>query len=164
MTCATISVMKENDWFDKIAGARHSGAEAHLLLEIMRAGKSLLSVFSREMGLPMSQIHLLRVMAGAPRGGIGVLEIARTMGINGAAITRLVKKMEERGLVIRRADKFDGRKSYLRLSAKGRALFLQIHQRIHEFEDSLIADMDKKEIETAKGILFQLRIALEKHY
>jgi DNA-binding MarR family transcriptional regulator len=104
------------------------------------------------------------VIAGAPRGGIGVLEIARTMGINGAAITRLVKKMEERGLVIRRADKLDGRKSYLRLSAKGRALLLQIHQRMHEFEDSLIADIDKKEIEIAKGILFQLRIALEKHY
>lgn len=156
--------MKESDWFDIPAGLRHSGTEAHLILEIMHTYKSLLSVFSREMGLPMSQILLLRVLAGAPRGGIGVLEIARTMGINGAAITRLVKKMQERGLVLRRADKYDGRKSYLRLSAKGRTLFLEIHQRLHEFEDLLIADLDKKEIETAKGILFQLRTALEKHH
>ena len=155
--------MKEVDWFDKILGARHSGAEAHLILEMMHTSKALLSVFSREMGLPMSQILLLRVMAGAPRGGIGVLEIARTMGINGAAITRLVKKMEDRGLVIRRADKYDGRKSYLRLSAKGRALFLQVHQRIHEFEDLLIADLEKEDIETVKRVLVQLRTAIKKH-
>jgi DNA-binding MarR family transcriptional regulator len=103
-------------------------------------------------------------MAGASRKGIGVLEIARIMGINGAAITRQIKKMEERGLVIRRADKYDGRKNYLRLSAKGRALFLQIHQRIHEFEDLLTNDLEQEDIETVKRVFAQLRTAIKKRY
>jgi DNA-binding MarR family transcriptional regulator len=156
--------MKEFDWFDNVTGLPHSGAEAHLILEIMHTSKSLLSVFSREMGLPMSQLLLLRVMAGASRKGIGVLEIARIMGINGAAITRQIKKMEEGGLVIRRADKYDGRKSYLRLSAKGRALFLQIHQRVHEFEDLLTTDLEQEDVETIKRFFVQLRTAIKKHY
>jgi len=155
--------MKEFDWFDNVTGLPHQGAEAHLVLEIMHTSKSLLSVFSREMGLSMSQLLLLRVMAGASRKGIGVLEIARRMGINGAAITRQIKKMEEGGLVIRRADKHDGRKSYLRLSAKGRALFLEIHQRVHEFEDLLITDLEKEDIETVKRVLVQLQTAIKKH-
>ena len=156
--------MKELDWFYNVSGLRHSGSEAHLILEIMHTNKSLLSAFSREMGVPMSRLVLLRVLAGAPRGGIGILEIARMMGINAAAITRQIRKMEERGLVIRRADKYDGRKSYLRLSAKGRALFRQIHQRIHEFEELLSAELEKEDIETVKRVLVQLRSAIKKHY
>lgn len=154
--------MKESDWFEEVSGLRHSGSEAHLILEMMQTNKSLLSALSREMGLPVSQLVLLRVLASVPPGGIGTLEIARMMGINGAAITRQVQNMEGRGLVIRRRDRSDGRKSYLRLSAKGRKLFQQIHQRIHEFEEFITAELEEQDIETVKGVLVQLRSALEK--
>ena len=159
-----ISAMKESDWFDNVSGLRHSGAETHLSLEIMFTNKALLGAFSRETGLPMSQLALLRVLAGAPRGGIGVLDIARRLGINGAAITRLVRKMEDRGLAIRRADKHDGRRSNLKLSAKGRALFRKVHQRLHEFDDLLGADLEPEDIAAVKRVLAHLRTVLEKVY
>lgn len=156
--------MNDFEWFGKVAGLPHSGQEAHLILEIMHAYKALINAFSREVGMPMSQLALLRALAGAPKGGIGVLDISRSMGINAAAVTRLVKKMEERGLIIRRHDRHDGRRSYLRLSAKGRGLFMEIHQRFHRLEDSLCAGQGPEDIETAKQVLARLRADLERTY
>jgi DNA-binding MarR family transcriptional regulator len=153
--------MKDSNWFGNVSELEHSGGEKHLILEIMHVNKALLGAFSRGTGIPMSQLVLMRILAGAGNDGIGVLDISRIIGINGAAVTRQVKQMEERGLVLRRKDKYDRRKSYIKLSAKGLKLFMEVHQRVHELEDFLGASLEEEEIETTKRVLAHLRNILE---
>ena len=116
--------------------------------------------FSREVGMPASRFALMRLLA-APEQGLGVMELARRLGINAAAVTRQVKSMEHEGLVQRHADPRDARRSHLSLSRKGSELFEQIHARSHELERSLASVITAEEMATAATVLSKLRAFIE---
>lgn len=154
--------MGKNEWSEQVQGLHHKGGEPHLLLEIMRTQRALINVFSRKMGMPFSQVTLLRVLALAYPEEIGILDVARRLNINGAAVTRQIKEMEQLGLVVRTSDQRDGRRHHVKLSAKGRKLFEQIHQMQHEFEKSFVSGKIKpEEVQTAAQVLSRLRSILE---
>lgn len=156
-------LMKKDEWSDRVQGLHHKGGEPHLLFEIMRTQRALVNCFSRKMGLPFSRVTLLRVLATAFPEGIGILDIARRLNINGAAVTRQMKEMEQLGLVARSPDQRDGRRQHVRLSAKGRKLFEQIHQMQHEFEKRFVSgELNPEEVKTAAKVLSRLRSMLEK--
>lgn len=155
--------MGQNEWSDRVQGLHHKGGEPHLFFEIMRTQRALINVFSRKMGMPFSRVTLLRVLAIAFPDEIGILDIARRLNINGAAVTRQIKEMERLGLVARAPDQRDGRRQQVKLSAKGRKLFEQIHQMQHEFEKSFVSsELIPEEVATAASVLSKLRSALEK--
>ncbi len=139
----------------------HGGDEPHLLREVMRVHNVLLNVFSRQVGMPASRLALMRLIAACDSEDIGIMEIARRLAVNAAAVTRLVKEMESEGLVDRIADARDGRRSYVRLSSEGFRVFEQIHERAHEFERELGALVSSEDMATAVRVLSRLREALE---
>ena len=139
----------------------HKGDESHLLREIMRAHKALLNVFSRQVGMPASRVALMRLLSENRFDNIGVMEIARFLGVNAAAVTRQVKEMESEELVDRVADTRDGRRSYVRLTSEGLRVFEQLHERAHQFEQELGSLINSEDIATAVRVLSQLRVALE---
>lgn len=139
----------------------HEGDEPHLLREVMRVHQVLLNVFSRQVGMPASRLALMRLIAACHSEDIGIMEIARRLAVNAAAVTRLVKEMESEGLVDRIADARDGRRSYVRLSSEGLRVFEQIHERAHEFERELGSLVSSEDMGTAVRVLSQLREALE---
>ena len=105
-----------------IHGLRHRGDEPHLLREIIRTYQVLMAGFSREIGMPASRLALLRLLA-VTQSNMGVMDLARKLQVNAAAVTRQVQELERKGLVRRRADPKDGRRNYVSLSPKGRKLF-----------------------------------------
>ncbi len=109
--------------------------------------------------MPASRFALMRLLAGAG-AGVGVMALARRLGINAAAVTRQVKELEAAGLVLRRADPGDGRRSYLKLSAKGSRLFAQIHERSHQLERSFVAQVGDEEVAVAAKVLSELQAFL----
>ncbi len=119
-----------------VAGLRHHGDEPHLLREVFRTYQALMAGFSRQTGMPASRFALMRQLA-LSESDIGLADLARCLGINPAAVTRQVQELEAEHLVRRRADPKDGRRSYVRLSPKGRKQFEEIHERSHELERSL---------------------------
>jgi len=139
----------------------HKGDEPHLLREVMRLHQVLLSVFSRQVGMPASKLTLMRFLAACRSEDMGIMEIARCLGVNAAAVTRQVKEMESEGLVDRAADARDGRRSYVRLSSEGCRVFERIHERAHEFERELGSPISSEDMATAVRVLSQLRGALE---
>ena len=153
--------MKREEIKEEISGLRHSGAESHLLREIVRTYQALLHVFSRQVGMPASQLTLLRLLVLNHPGEMGILEIARRLGINAAAVSRQVKEMAARNLVTRRPEPKDGRRSFIKLTPEGLRTFQQIHERAHEFEKALEVNLSKEEIATATRVLGQLRTGLE---
>ena len=139
-----------------------AGEQGHLMQEIVRTNQVLINGFSRVVGMPASRLLLMRELANAPPAGIGVLKIARQLGINAAAVTRLVKKLEQQGFIKRRADGKDRRRSYLTLSAKGARTCEQLHAHGLELERSLSSVITPEEAAVAVKVLGAVRMSLEK--
>ena len=112
--------------------------------------------FSRVIGMPASRLGLLRLLAVA-EADLGVMDLARQLGVNAAAVTRQVQELERERLVRRRADPKDGRRSYVSLSPKGQRLLKEIHDRSHELERSMSSVIGAEEMATAKTVLAKLR-------
>ena len=138
----------------------HRGNEPHLLREVFRTYQALMAVFSRKMGIPASRFALMRLLALA-EVDVGVMDLARRLGVNAAAVTRQVKELERERLVLRRADPKDGRRSYIKLSRKGQRLFEEIHERTHELEWSLSSALGAEEMRSAAMVLTKLRDFVE---
>jgi DNA-binding MarR family transcriptional regulator len=144
-----------------VHGLRHKGDEPHLLREIVRVHQMLPDVFSRQVVMPSSRLELMRLLAAHCCENIGIMDIARYLGVNAAAVTRQVKEMESGGLVDRVSDARDGRRSYVRLRPEGLRTFEQIHERAHEREREIGSIINSEDIATAVRVLSQLREALE---
>jgi DNA-binding MarR family transcriptional regulator len=138
----------------------HKGDESHLLREIVRTHQVLMAIFSRKVGVPASRLALMRLLANAD-GGIGVMDLARRLGINAAAITRQVKEMEVEGVVQRLPDLKDGRRNQVRLSPEGRTSFTSIHERGHELEAMLSSGVSPGELSVTIEVLAKLRSLAE---
>lgn len=138
----------------------HSGGESHLLREIMRTQQVLMTAFSREVGIPLARLGLMRLLAVSDRD-LGVMDLARQLDINAAAVTRQVRDLELEGLVIRTSDVRDGRRSYITLSKKGGLLFSEFHDRGHKLEAALAKLLNPDELAATIHVLGQLREFLE---
>ncbi len=138
----------------------HRGDEPHLLRDIMRTHQVLMAGFARGCGVPPSRFALMRLLVNA-EGELGVMELARQLGVNAAAVTRQVQEMESEGLVLRRPDPGDRRRHYLRLSKSGLRLFGRIHDRTHALERRLSAVITAEEMATATHTLAKLRAFIE---
>ena len=153
--------MHRKEMSEEPPGLGHSGAEPHLLREVMRTYQVLLNVFSRQVGMPASQLTLLRLLAINHPKEMGILEMARRLGVNAAAVSRQVKEMAAQNLVSRRPEPQDGRRLLVKLTHKGLRTFQEIHARAHDFEEALAANLSRAEIATAAKVLMHLRAGLE---
>jgi DNA-binding MarR family transcriptional regulator len=127
----------------------------------MRVHQAILAVFSREVGVPASRLTILRALANAGPTGIAVTGLARRMGVDAAAVSRQVTDLERDGLVERRADAGDARRSLVALTRRGLRAFEDVHDRAHAFERSLAAVTTTEEIATAARVLAEVRRVLE---
>jgi len=143
-----------------VAAQHHRGDEPHLLREVIRTYQVLITGFSREIGMPASRLEVLRILA-VTDGGVGVMDLARSLGVNAAAVTRQVQDLERDRLIQRRSDPRDGRRTHLCLSPKGQRLFAEIHERSHALERSLSAVISADEMAAAATVLSKLRAFME---
>lgn len=141
----------------------HRGDELHLLRELYRTQQAMLNVIPRIIGISSSRLALLRLLAVEMPREAGVMEIARRLGINAAAVTRLVREMEEQKWVQRRSDSRDGRRNFVSLTAKGRLQFRKIHERMHAFERSVGEKLDLEDVQATIRVLGALRGALDQY-
>lgn len=140
--------------------ALHRGDEPHLLREVVRTYHVLMAGFSREVGMPASRLAVLRLLA-VTDGDVGVMDLARSLGVNAAAVTRQVKDLERERLVQRRPDRQDGRRTRLSLSPKGQRLFEELHERTHALERALVEAIGADEMVAAAAVLAKLRAYVE---
>jgi DNA-binding MarR family transcriptional regulator len=140
--------------------AQPQGDEPHLVQEIIRTYQVLAAEVTERTGMKSSRFALMRVLADAD-ADMGVMEIARQLGINAAAVTRQVQELESERLVRRRADPHDRRRTCIRLSPKGRTLMDELLRCSHEFERSLVSALSAEEMVSAALALTKLRSFVE---
>src|SRR4030042_6784737 len=105
---------------------------------------------ARHIGLSMSQINTLFHIHHA--GGSGVTNLGEHLGISNAAVSQLLERLVQQGLILRDEDPADRRAKKLTLTDKG-ALTLQegIHARqgwLHDLSATLSA-AEKEQVAAA---------------
>lgn len=136
------------------------GHYLHLLREVLLTYRELLRQLAAATGLSGAQFEVLRELALAD-GRSTVSALARELGVDPAAISRLIAGLQQLGLVSRVSDDRDGRRRPVVLTEDGRRRMVALHERVHERESALTAALDPQSIETAMQVLRALRDALD---
>jgi DNA-binding MarR family transcriptional regulator len=113
--------------------------EEEVLLNFLRTADRLTgSVESaiKPMGLSPTQYNVLRILRGVNPQGIGCQEIARRMITRDADITRLLDRLQERGLVHRQRQTDDRRVVHITITPAGLAMLAEL--------DPIIVDLNQK--------------------
>jgi DNA-binding MarR family transcriptional regulator len=137
----------------------HAGP--HLFQEIVRTHQALIGVFSLEVGMSSARMGVLRQLDDGEDGSMGVVDLARSLGVTPAIVTRQVRELEAEGLLRRRNDPRDRRRSQLHLTARGRRAFARLHERAHGLQSRVLDGLRDEEIANACRVLRSLRTAIE---
>ena len=139
----------------------HDHPGPHLFQEIVRTHQALIGNFSLEVGMPSARMGVLRQLRSSEDGSLGVVDLARALGVTPAIVTRQVQELETEGLLRRRSNPRDRRRSQLHLTARGQRAFEQLHQRAHELQSRVLHGLTNEEVATACHVLRSLRMAIE---
>ncbi|QED49264.1 MarR family winged helix-turn-helix transcriptional regulator [Cytobacillus dafuensis] len=94
--------------------------------------------------LTNDQHYTLRYISKA--GSCTSTELAEEFDVQKSAITAIINRLWEKGLIQRTRDENDRRVVYLTLTDKGNELFYQAEERIHKLVESFISKFDQSEI------------------
>lgn len=154
-------VRQMNDTHDSGLFQHTPGTEyLHLLREVLLTYRQLLRQLAVETGLSGAQFEVLRELALAD-GRSTVSALARGLGVDPAAISRLIAGLERDGLVARTRDERDGRRQPVVLTEEGRRLVVAFHTEAHERESALASGLNPQSVETTIEVLRTLRDSLD---
>ena len=75
-------------------------------------------------------------------------ELARTMGIEGPSLVRLLDNLSEKKLIERRADPSDRRSKTIHLTAQAQPLLEELDQYAREVRSELFAEISDADLQT----------------
>lgn len=76
--------------------------------------------------------------------GVKISDVAANRDIAVPAVSRTLKTLEERGLIVRSVDKKDRRNTYVQLTAKGEKFLAECHTIMHELFTAIMVRMGEE--------------------
>jgi DNA-binding MarR family transcriptional regulator len=135
--------------------------EQEVFLEVLRTGNALLEDFVRLLRryrLTQPQYNVLRILRGAGPDGLPSGEVGERMVVSRAPdVTRLLVRMEERGLVRRERRADDRRFVTARITREGLALLKAIDKPLRQMHMRQLHHMTQRELETLATLLERAR-------
>jgi DNA-binding MarR family transcriptional regulator len=104
-----------------------------------------------ELGITSTQASMLLMLATGKC--FAAAELAREYGIDASAVTRLIDRLEKRGLLLRVRSEKDRRVVHLRLTDEGYALAARLPPIYQGVSDKLLANFTEEEIGFLKSML-----------
>ncbi|MCX5108081.1 MarR family transcriptional regulator [Streptomyces sp. NBC_00378] len=114
----------------------------------------------REAGLTRAEFDLLGAVRRTDRE-LTPGELARETFSSGAAVTKRLRVLQERGLVDRRGDDRDRRVNHIRLTEEGRALVDMLLPRQLAYERAVLSGLDEQSRAQLSAQLSELLLQLE---
>lgn len=111
-------------------------------------------------GLTMQQYNVLRILRGAGADGLQTLAIAERMVERTPGITRLVDRLERKGLVARERSPGDRRCVVCRITEEGSALLARLDPSMDRVDDMLDAVLSLDERRDLVELLDRIRAGL----
>jgi DNA-binding MarR family transcriptional regulator len=140
--------------------SRETEALVALLRTADRAGDEIRRVLKPH-GLSMQQYNVLRILRGAGAAGIRTYDLIPRMVSRAPNITRLVDKLEEKSLLVRRRSEGDRRAIRLRITAAGRRLLASLDEEVAAADARAMRGLTARELRSLTGLLDRLRAPLE---
>lgn len=110
-------------------------------------------------GISQSRLVLLHELYEVEE--ISQRELQKKVNIDHAAVTRHLKQLEEKGMVIRRKDPKDQRFTYVSLSKEGRAKIIQYREEKERFISGVLHDFSKEERKLLLEMLTRIQHNIE---
>src|SRR5262245_57079650 len=134
--------------------ARMPPAET-LVQQIARVYYEILPVFERYVGMSKARWGVLMLLWRV--GELSQATLQQRLRVDGAAITRQVKQLEEEGLVLRRPDPQDNRFTLVDLTETGRQLTASMAGKREAFEALVTAGISAEDIALMRRCLERIR-------
>lgn len=136
--------------------------EQEAMLNLLRASDQFQNRFGRlfrEYGLTSSQYNILRILRGEGKP-LPSLEIADRMIQVVPAITGLIDRLQEAGMVTRRRCETDRRVVYVDLTDKARSLLTDLDEPVLELHRDLLGHLSRTELKELVQLLEKARVPL----
>ena len=137
-----------------------SSLEDEALVALQRTADRLhwrLSEMLKAHGLSPTQYNALRILRGAGDEGRACCEIAERMINRDPDITRLVDRLERRGLVVRSREGRDRRVITTRITPAGLELLRALDGPVEEFNRKMLGPMGEQQLQTLIRLLESAR-------
>ena len=134
--------------------------EEEVFLNILRTGDALLQrevEVLRTEDLGFAQYNILRILRGAGERGASCGEIAERMVNRDPDLTRLLDRLEERGLVARSRSTEDRRVVVSRITSKARSLLEKLDATVPEAHRKQLKHMSREQLRTLAELLVLAR-------
>lgn len=140
---------------------RSKGQEA--FLGLLRTGDMAkhryVELFEQE-GVTFQQYNVLRILRGAGSDGLPTLDIGDRMIERTPGVTRIVDRLEAKGLAHRDRGIEDRRQVWCRITETGLALLARLEEPVHGLDDSLFAGLSEEELDSLIRLLGNVREGL----
>jgi DNA-binding MarR family transcriptional regulator len=134
--------------------------EEEAYLNVMRTSNMLnqgIADLLRGHDLTQAQYNVLRILRGAGESGLNASEIAGRMISRDPDVTRLVDRLEKRGLVDRWRCSEDRRVVWTRISPTGLDLINPIDAPLNELHRRLLSHLSQQKLQTLIELLEEAR-------
>ena len=119
------------------------------------------AAFVEPHGITLQQYNVLRILRGGGTDGVPTLEVAQRMVEQTPGITRLLDRLEAKGLVKRQRCPQDRRQHLCWITPKSAALLEKLDGPMVQFGEHLMKGLKQEERTTLIGLLDALRAAHE---
>ncbi|HWK51771.1 MAG TPA: MarR family winged helix-turn-helix transcriptional regulator, partial [Steroidobacter sp.] len=112
------------------------------------------SAYEREFGLTIPQWRVMAVLARYP--DLSAIEVAERTAMDKVAVSRALQGLLDAKRVLRAFDKVDRRRSILRLSAAGQAVYTRVAPMALRYEAELLSALSPTDQRTLDRLLARL--------
>jgi len=136
--------------------------EQEVFLSVIRTADALTQALDAEVhgaGLSHTQYNVLRILRGAGARGLCCREIGARMLTHDPDITRLLDRLERRGLVTRQRDAADRRVVTARITADGLKLLEDLDGPVEAAHQRLLGHLGAERLGQLAALLEQARAA-----
>jgi DNA-binding MarR family transcriptional regulator len=140
----------------KRATGASGDVEKRVLLELFRAGdrcRRFIAALLAPWGLTPQQFNVLRILRGAGPEGLPTLVVGERMLERTPGVTRMIDRLEGRGLVIRRRCTEDRRKVFCAIAPAGLELLDRLDDPVAAGDRRCVDELSAAEAETLVGLL-----------
>lgn len=117
---------------------------------------SIATMYQRRFGLGIPEWRVIAVLA--MRSGLSAAEVAACTGMDAVAVSRAVSRLLRSGRLRRATASDDRRRSVLRLTAAGRAVYRQVAPLALGYERRLLDGLDAREAASLDSIVQKLTV------
>jgi len=134
--------------------------EARVFVSLMRTADALArgaEALLKPYSLSGTQYNILRILRGAGENGLACREVGCRLITRDPDITRLLDRMESRGLIARARETQDRRVVKTRITAEGLRLLAELDQPVHDLHCRQLRHLPAKQLRQLSDLLDRAR-------